>query len=98
MIRLTLKLALAAAAVWALFTYVPVRGRTLADRWAAAPTPSAFVERGVAELTGRAPSRPARPQARAQRSGARERPTEGHTESDRRAIDRIVAEQLAERR
>jgi hypothetical protein len=98
MFRVALKLALAAAAVWALCTYVPIRGRTLADRWEAAPTASAFLERGLAELTGKTPSRPARPQARAQRSGPRDRPTEGHTEADRRAVDRIVAEQLAERR
>jgi hypothetical protein len=97
MIRLALKLALAAAAVWAVFSFVPVRGRTLADRWAAAPTFSAFVERGLAEATrDRAP--PKGPQARAQRPGARERPTEAHTEHDRRALDRILAEQLSEHR
>jgi hypothetical protein len=99
MLRLALKLALASAAVWALWTYVPIRGRTLADRWNAAPTTPAFLERGLAELTGRkAAARPARPQARAQRRDARERPTEGHTEADRRAIDRIVARRLAEQR
>ena len=32
MIRLALKLTLAAAALWALWTFVPVRGRTLAER------------------------------------------------------------------
>jgi hypothetical protein len=98
MIRAALKLALAAAAVWAVWTYVPIRGRTLADRWADAPTASAFLERGFAEMTGGKASRSARPQARSQRGGARERPTEGHTEADRRAIDRILADQLAERR
>lgn len=99
MLRVALKLALASAAVWALWTYVPIRGRTLAERWTAAPTASAFLERGLAELTGgKAAPRPARPQARAQRRDARERPTEGHTEADRRAIDRIVARRLAEQR
>lgn len=101
MFRVALKLALAAAAVWAVATFVPLRGRTLADRWHAAPDAAAFLERGLAELTGRAPERPSRPQARPQarpQRAARERPTEGHTEADRRAIDRIVAEQLAERR
>jgi hypothetical protein len=101
MFRVALKLALASAAVWAVCTFVPLRGRTLADRWRAAPDAAAFLERGLAELTGRAPARPARPQARAQRPArerAPERPTEGHTEADRRAIDRLVAEQLAERR
>jgi hypothetical protein len=98
MIRVALKLALASAAVWAVWTYVPIRDRTLADRWATAPTASAFLERALAELTGGKGSRAAGPQARSQRGGARERPTEGHSEADRRAIDRIVAEQLAERR
>jgi hypothetical protein len=99
MLRVAFKLALAAAALWALWTFVPFRGRTLADRWRAAPTASAFLERGFAELTaGDRARRPARPQARGPRGSTRERPTEGHTEGDRRAIDRIVAEQLAERR
>jgi hypothetical protein len=96
MFRVALKLALAAAAVWAVFTYVPIRGRTLAVRWDDAPTASAFLERGLAELgVGKAA---ARPDARAQRGVARERPTEGHTEADRRAIDRLLSEQLAGRR
>jgi hypothetical protein len=91
MIRLVLKLALAAAAVWAVWTFVPLKGRTLAQRWEAAPSPQAFVERGWAEVTGG----PARPQARNARPGGRERPTEGHTEADRREVDRLLSERLA---
>lgn len=98
MLRLVLKVSLAAAAVWAVASYVPIRERTLADRWAAAPTATAFVERGLAEITRALRPAPARPQARAQRAGGRERPVEGHTEAERRAIDRLVAEQLDERR
>jgi hypothetical protein len=95
MIRLGVKLALAAFAVWALWTFVPVRGRTLAQRWDRAGSLPAFVDGAWAEVTGRAP---ARPQARAQRPASRERPTEGHTEADRRAIDRLLTEHLAEQR
>ncbi|HEX9053160.1 MAG TPA: hypothetical protein VF841_21710 [Anaeromyxobacter sp.] len=95
MIRLALKLALAAAAVWAVWTFVPVRGRTLAQRWDSNPSVSAFVEGAWAELRG-----PARPQARGARPGpgARERPTERHTEADRREVDRLLSEHLGERR
>jgi hypothetical protein len=46
MIRVALKLALAAGALWAVWTFVPIRGRTLAERWRAAPGAAAFVERG----------------------------------------------------
>jgi hypothetical protein len=91
MIRLALKLTLAAAAVWAVWTFVPVKGRTLAQRWQAAPTAQAFVQRGWAELGGAPP----RPQARAARPGGRERPTEGHTEADRREVDRLLSERLS---
>ncbi len=92
MIRLALKLALAAAAVWAVWTFVPVRGRTLAQRWDANPSVAAFAEAAWAELRG-----PARSQARG-RPGGRERPTEGHTEADRREVDRLLSERLGERR
>ena len=95
MFRLALKVALAAAALWAVWTFVPVRGRTLAERWGAAPTAAAFVERGWDEaahgLGGGKPS--ARPQAR-QKPATAQRPTEGHTEADRRAVDRILSERL----
>ncbi len=94
MIRLVLKLALAAAAVWAVWSFVPLEGRTLAQRWKAAPTAQAFVERGWAEITGA----PAKPQAQARPGpAARARPTEGHSEADRREVDRLVAEGLSGR-
>jgi hypothetical protein len=99
MIRLALKLALATAALWAVWTFVPVRGRTLADRWRAAGGLGAFVERGLAEATGR-PGAPARPQARSPHPPpeARERPSEAHSEADRRAVDRLLSERLTDER
>lgn len=93
MIRLVLKLALAGAAVWAVWSFVPVRGRTLAQRWDANPSAEAFLRSAWTEVRG-----PARPQARAPGPAARARPTEGHTEADRREVERLVAEGLAERR
>ncbi|HEY6101410.1 MAG TPA: hypothetical protein VIW03_18370 [Anaeromyxobacter sp.] len=97
MIRLALKLALAAAALWAVWTFVPVHGRTLAERWRAAGNLGAFVERAVAEAKGR--DVPARPQARSPRAPeARERPSEGHTEADRAAVERLLSERLSHRR
>lgn len=98
MIRLALKLALAAAALWALWTFVPVHGRTLADRWrAAGRNPVAFYERARDEIAGRGRGHPpARPQARSPRSGdPRERPAEGHTDSDRAAVDRLLSDRLS---
>ena len=92
MIRLALKLAFSAAALWAVWTFVPVHGRTLADRWHAAGSFGQFVERGLAEVSGR--DAPARPQAR--KPGAP--PTEGHTAADRAAVDRLVSERLSRKR
>ena len=94
MIRLALKLALAAGALWALWTFVPIRGRTLAERWRAAPTASAFAERGWDEASHAFSAKPApRPQAR-QKPAPTQRPTEGHTEADRKAVDRILSDRL----
>ncbi len=95
MFGVAVKLALAAAAVWAVASFVPVHGRTLAERWREAGDLGTFVERGWAEANGAAPRAPSRAQAR---SPSRDRPTEGHTEADRRAIDRILSERLGERR
>lgn len=92
MLRLVLKLALAAGAVAALWSFVPIHGRTLGDRWRAAGGLEEFVERGWAEA--RAAARPApRPQARTQKPAAR--PSERHSEADRRAVERLLSERLA---
>ncbi len=85
----------AAAIAWA-----PVHGRTVLDRWRAAPDASAFFSRGYDEvraaIAGRDEPRPAsaaRAKKAPQRSASRSsRPTESHTDEDRAALDRIVAE------
>lgn len=97
MFRLALKVAFAAAALWAVFTFVPVHGRTLADRWRAAPDAAAFVDRGFDEVSRAfAGKSAAKPQARQKPSPA-QRPSEGVTEADRKAVDRILADRLDDR-
>lgn len=88
-----LKLGLAAAALWAVWTFVPVHGRTLDARWRAAGDLSTFVESGIAEATRRPPPKP---QARSPRApAARERPSEAVSEADRAAVDRLLSERLS---
>jgi hypothetical protein len=97
MLRLLVKLALAAGAVVAVWTWVPVKGRTMAERWDAAPTAGKFIDRTWSELAGKAPGRsPALPRAReaAPRGRTGDRPVERHSDDDRRAVDRIVADHL----
>ena len=97
MLRLA-KLAAVLAALWAAWTFVPVHGRTLAERWRVAPTAGAFASAAWRELTGTAAERapPARPQARTgdRRAAREERPAETHSDSDRRAVDRILSDHL----
>ncbi len=96
MFRLVLKVALAAGALWALWTFVPVRGRTLAERWRAAPTAAAFASRSWDEAARAFSGKPApRPQAR--QKPVPQRSTEGHTEADRKAVERILSEHLEDR-
>ena len=96
MLRVLVKLLLAAAAIAAVWAYVPIGGRSMADRWRKARTPSEFVDRAWAELRGAPPPKAApRPVPRTQaRAAPSNRPTESHRESDRRELDRIVAEEL----
>jgi hypothetical protein len=98
-LRLLLKLALAAAALAAVWSWVPLGERTLADRWRAAATPGAFLDRTLAELVrAGAGGRPVpRPQPRSQ-PGARPdgRPEEAHSDADRKALDRILSDRLDE--
>jgi hypothetical protein len=101
MLRLALKLLLAGAALAAVWAFVPFGGRTLSDRWTAARSPSEFVDRTWAEMRGpqgasRAPGRPQARQGAPGRERAAERPTEGHTEADRQALDRILTRHLGE--
>lgn len=96
MFRVAVKLALAAVAVWAVWIFVPIHDRTLAQRWTSAGSFSTFLENGWLEATGGTKPRP--PVRSRTRSAARSRPSEGHTEADRRAVDRILAERLSDSR
>jgi hypothetical protein len=108
MLRLALKLLLAGAAAWAVCAFVPFGGRTLADRWAEAATPSEFLDRTWADMKGeRGDAARTRPPARSQartaqppRAGDRApaRPAERYTDSDRRALDRVLSDGLSESR
>jgi hypothetical protein len=80
---------------------VPWHGRTVLDRWKAAPSAAEFARRGwheVAQATGfedpprRAPA--ARPAAGPPRAA---RPVERHTAADRAALDRLVSDRAADR-
>ncbi len=80
---------------------VPLRGRTVWQRWCAARGARDFVERGYREARAAAgleperrpararPVRPARTQERPARPAM---PTEDHSRADRAALDRIIAE------
>jgi hypothetical protein len=102
MLRLLFGLVLCAALAVAA-AVVPVRGRTVLDRWRAAPDAATFTARGWAEAKvalGLAPeppraaarakaARPPRSPARAARPAV---PVERHTEADRAALERVVEE------
>jgi hypothetical protein len=100
------KLALVVGALAAVWAFVPMGDRTLSERWRVAGSAERFAERSWAELreafrdepaAAKQPAAPgAAPRAQPQaRNPAREaRPAEGHTDADRRALDRIVADRL----
>jgi hypothetical protein len=79
--------------------FMPLHGRTIAERWNAARTPGEFLERGYHEARaslaepGRSHAQPARPPGPAARPRAAA-PVERHTERDRAALDRIVADHV----
>lgn len=90
------------AALAAAVALAPLRGRTVLDRWNASRGPRDFLERSYREAkvawtgeperhrAGQArPARPPKPQARPGRPAA---PTENHSEADRAALERIIAE------
>ncbi|HSM91451.1 MAG TPA: hypothetical protein VLT47_01120 [Anaeromyxobacteraceae bacterium] len=95
-----LKLCLVVGALAAVWMLVPVGGRTLDARWRAAGSAEAFASGCWAELKRAADGTPAKPKAApaparaAERAAERTRPAEGHTERDRKAVDRILAEHL----
>jgi hypothetical protein len=114
-----LLLALAVAAILALVgAFVPFGGRTLVERWNAAPSASQFADRGWNDLTDRwdrlwgakpaakpgAKGNPARAAASARPARAPATPEKGapvpvehHTDADRTALERIVAEHAADK-
>jgi len=105
MLRVALKILLAAAALAAVWAYVPIGGHTMAWRWHRAADPAAFVDRTWAEIRGdaRAPQHPRLPAPHPQaRSGApaasppEAHPSEAHSEADRRELDRILSRHLDE--
>jgi hypothetical protein len=101
MLRVALKIVLAAAALAAVWAFVPIGGHTMAWRWERAADPGDFVDRTWAELRGQArPPQHPRPPARAQARGgaAATRPSEAHSEADRRELDRILSRHLDERK
>jgi hypothetical protein len=87
------RLLLAAAVAAILFlvgAFVPWNGRTLVERWNGAPA-SRSSQRAAPRTASPARTAPATPgQKRAPE------PVEHHTEEDRKAIDRIVAEHAAD--
>jgi hypothetical protein len=100
-----LKAALVLAVLAAALFLAPIRGRTLADRWRAADGAVDFARRGWAELRGAPPPRvQPRPGTRAQgragerggEPGADATPAEAHSEADRRALDKLLGEHLAD--
>ena len=91
-----LKLAFVVGALVAVWMMVPVGGRTLDARWRAAGGPGAFARATWVELNHALSSEPApAPKAKPKPGAERAtRPTEAHTEHDRQAVDKILAEHL----
>jgi len=92
MSRLLLAVALAAI-LFVVGAFVPVNGKTLVDRWNAAstkPSPKGAPSR-VTPI-----ARQARPPGAPPEKVVPE-PVEHHTDADRNALDRIVAEHAADR-
>ncbi len=100
MLRVALKIVLAAAALAAVWSFVPIAGHTMAWRWHRAGDPADFFDRTWSEIRGEPrPSAHARPAPRPQARGSSPapRPAESHSEADRRELDRILSRHLGER-
>jgi len=89
-----LLLAVAVAAILLLVgAFVPVNGKTLVDRWnAASAKPSSKGTASRVTPTARQARPPGAPPEKAVPE-----PVEHHTDADRNAVDRIVAEHAADR-
>jgi len=89
------------AALAAAVALVPIRGRTVLDRWRAARSGTEFVERSYHEMRAALGSEREKPRpgragsaspARTAGHPARRPPTERHTDEERAALDRLVSE------
>jgi hypothetical protein len=104
-----LRLAVLLGLVAGLLFLLPIGGRTLFDRWRSASGASDFAARGWAELRGAEPSgspgqaaaprkgRPGKPRAAADPEAAPDRPLETTTDADRKALDKLLGQQLTEK-
>lgn len=96
------KAAVLLGALAAFVFLLPFGGRTLADRWRAADGAGDFAARTWAEMRGapapeKAPRKPAgKAQARAGERPGAPPPVEGHTEADKKALDRLLDQHLAD--
>lgn len=94
---------LVAGGLAAAVAFLPLRGRTVLDRWQSAPSAGQFAARSwreVAVVAGlehppaRRPAAPRTPPAQAPRTA----PSERHTDADRAALERVVSEHAGSRR
>jgi hypothetical protein len=86
-----LLLAAAVAAILLLVgAFVPVNGKTLVERWNGSPTATRTASKGVMGARTAQPGPVASPKPVPE-------PVEHHTDADRSAIDKIVAEHAADR-
>lgn len=94
-----LGLLLVLGALAAAVALVPLDGRTVLDRWRAAPSAAAFASRSwgeVAVATGLRDPPARRSAASRERPAARRAaPMERHSDADRAALERIVSEHAA---
>ena len=101
MLRVALKILLAAAALAAVWAFVPIGGRTMAERFRRAGGAAEFAERTWQELAVAAvhrgqPHQPKAPHGQARPGAAAAHPSEDHSASDRQALDHILTSRLEE--
>jgi hypothetical protein len=98
MLRVALKIVLAGAALAAVWAFVPVGGHTMAWRWSRCSSAAELVGRTWADVRGARSDPHARtpPHAQARNGSPAGRPTEGHTDADRKELDRILSRHLGE--
>jgi hypothetical protein len=99
MLRVVLKILLAAAAIAAVWVFVPIGGHTMSWRWQRAANPAEFLDRTWAELRGEAHPAPhghASSRAQARGGSAGTRPSESHSAADHRELDQILSRHLGE--